>query len=81
MLLSFVLPQFLDIVLNVDSPDEFTDTFYVMLAMVLGTGKMFSLLLNRKNIKMLTNALAETPFRPLEPDEIKIRHKFDNIIQ
>nr|XP_012230503.1 PREDICTED: odorant receptor Or1-like [Linepithema humile] len=81
LLFTFMLPQLMDIVLNVDNPNDFTDTFYVMLAMVIACCKMLSLLLNRKHIKILTGALIEKPFRPLEPDEIKIRQKFDNIIQ
>jgi len=76
-----MLPQLMDIILNVDNPDDFTDTFYIMLAMVIACCKMFSLLLNRKNIEMLTDALIEKPFRPLESDEIKIRQKYDNIIR
>lgn len=76
-----MVPQFMDIVLNVDNADDFTDTFYVMLAMVIAACKMLGLLLNRKNIEMLTNALNEKPLRPLEPDEIEIRQKFNNLIQ
>lgn len=81
LLLTFMLPQVLDIVLNVDNADDFTDNFYVMLAMVLACSKMLFLQLNRKNIETLTNALIEKPFRPLEPSEIEIQQRFDNIIQ
>ncbi|XP_011882839.1 PREDICTED: odorant receptor Or1-like [Vollenhovia emeryi] len=80
LLLTFVLPQLMDIILNVDNPDDFTDTFYVMLGMVIAVCKMLSLLLNRKNIEMLTATLEENPFRPLEEDEIEIRQKYDNIV-
>ncbi|XP_025074600.1 uncharacterized protein LOC112552786 [Pogonomyrmex barbatus] len=81
LLLTFMLPQFMDIVLIVDNPDDFTETFYVMLAMVIACCKMFSLLLNRKNIEIFTDTLVEKPFKPLEPDEIEIRQKYNNIIQ
>lgn len=81
LLFTFLLPQFLDLILNVKSPDDFTDTLYSMLLLVIACGKMLSLLMNRKNIEMLTNALIEKPFEPLESDEIEIRQKFDNIIQ
>ncbi|XP_014476207.1 PREDICTED: odorant receptor 46a, isoform A-like [Dinoponera quadriceps] len=81
LLFTFMVPQFMDIVLNVDNPDDFTDTFYVMLAMVMAFCKMLGLLLNRQNIKMFTDTLLEKPFRPLEPDEIEIRQKFNNLIQ
>lgn len=81
LLLTFMLPQLMDIILIVDNPDDFTDTFYVMLAMFMACCKMFSLLLNRKNIKIFVDMLIEKPFRPLEPDEIKVRQKFNNMIQ
>ncbi|CAL1676378.1 unnamed protein product [Lasius platythorax] len=81
LLLTFLLPQLMDIILNVDNPNEFTNTLYVMLAMVIACCKMLSLVMNRKNIEILTDALIEKPLRPLEPDEIEIQQKFDNIIQ
>jgi len=81
LLLTFVLPQIMDIILNVNNADDFTETFYVMLATAIALCKMLSLLLNRKNIEKLTNALIKKPFRPLEPGEIKIRQKFDDTIQ
>ncbi|XP_032691024.1 odorant receptor Or1-like [Odontomachus brunneus] len=81
LLFTFMVPQFMDIVLNVDNADDFTDTFYVMLAMVIAVCKMLGLLLNRKNIEMLTHTLVEKPFKPLGPDEIEIRQKFNNLIQ
>ncbi|XP_018337033.1 PREDICTED: uncharacterized protein LOC108745393 [Trachymyrmex septentrionalis] len=76
-----MLAQLMDIILNVNNADDFTDTFYIMLAMVIASCKMLSLLLNRKNIEILTGALVEKPFRPLEPDEIEIRQKYNNIIR
>lgn len=76
-----MLPQIMDIILNVDNANDFTETFYVMLATVLASCKMFSLLLNRKNIEILTDVLGEKPFGPLESDEIEIRHKFEEIIR
>lgn len=81
LLFSFMVLQFMDIVLNVDNPDDFTDTFYVMLAMFIAFCKMLGLLVNRKNIEMFTDALVEKPFRPLEPDEIEIRQKFNDSIE
>ena len=81
LLFTFMLAQLMDIILNVNNADDFTDTFYIMLAMVIASCKMLSLLLNRKNIEILTGALVEKPFRPLEPDEIEIRQKYNNIIR
>jgi len=81
LLLTFMLPQIMDIILNVNNADDIAETFYIMLVTTMASCKMFSLLLNRKNIEKLTNALIEKPFRPLQPDEIKIRQKFDGVIQ
>ncbi|XP_018317998.1 odorant receptor 46a-like [Mycetomoellerius zeteki] len=71
----------MDVVLNVDNTDDFTDTFYIMLAIIISCCKMIGLLINRKNIGILTNILTQKPFIPLGVDEIEIRHKFDKIIQ
>jgi hypothetical protein len=81
MLLTFVLPQIMDIIFNVDNPDDFAETFYVMLATVIASCKMLSLLLNRKNIRILTDALAEKPFEPLESNEMEIRQRFEDTIR
>ncbi|XP_024872663.1 odorant receptor 94b-like [Temnothorax curvispinosus] len=81
LLCTFLLFQLLDIILNVDNTDDFTDTFYFMLAMVNSCCKIVGLLVNRKNIGILTNILTQKPFIPLEADEIEIRHKFDRTIQ
>ncbi|XP_070156659.1 odorant receptor Or1-like [Polyergus mexicanus] len=81
LLFTFMVPQFVDVIMHIKNPDDFTDTLYLMMAMVMACAKMLSLLMNRKNIEILTNALMEKPFRPLESDEIEIRQKFDNIIQ
>lgn len=81
LLFTFMLPQLMDIILNVDNPNDFTNTLYVMLALMIACCKMLSLVMNRKNIEILIEKLIEKPFRPLESDEIEIRQKFDNIIQ
>ncbi|XP_011705963.1 PREDICTED: odorant receptor 94a-like [Wasmannia auropunctata] len=81
LLFTFMLSQLMDVILNVDNTDDFTDTFYIMLAIFISCCKMVGLLINRKNIGLLTNILTEKPFIPLEADEIEIRHKFDRTIQ
>ncbi|XP_070156640.1 odorant receptor 46a-like isoform X2 [Polyergus mexicanus] len=81
LLITFMLPQLMDIILNVDNTDDFADTFYIMLAMVMSICKMTGLLINRKNIGTLTNILIQKPFIPLEADEIKIRQRFEKTIQ
>lgn len=81
LLYTFLVSQFLDIIWNVENAEEFTENFYATLASVVSCSKMLSLLVNRNNINALTNVLVEKPYRPLEIDEIKIRYKFDRIIQ
>ncbi|XP_067207946.1 odorant receptor 4-like isoform X2 [Linepithema humile] len=76
-----MLSQLMDIVFTVNNTDDFTDNFYVMLAMFVSCCKMFSLLKNRNNIAMLINILMEKPCKPIEHDEIEIRQKFDKFVQ
>lgn len=78
---TFTLSQFLDIILTVDNTDEFMDNFYMLLAMIVSCFKMFSLLINRKNIAMLIDILTKKPCAPIEPIEIEIRQKFDKLIE
>ncbi|XP_036140052.1 odorant receptor Or1 [Monomorium pharaonis] len=81
LMLTLLLPQLIDIIVNVDNAEDFAETFYVMIALINACNKMISLLLNRKNIEILTKALVEKPFRPLEPDEIDIREKYNNMVR
>lgn len=81
LLYTFLVSQFLDIVWNVDNPDDFTENFYATLASVVSCSKMLSLLVNRDSIDTLANALIEKPYRPSKADEVKIRYKFDKLIQ
>ncbi|XP_025162771.1 uncharacterized protein LOC105191616 [Harpegnathos saltator] len=81
LLYTFMLSQLMDIILNVNNPDEFADTFYIMLAIVISCCKMTGLLINRKNIETFTDILSEKPFIPLETDEMQIRCKYDRTIQ
>lgn len=78
---TFTLSQFLDIVLTVDNPDDFMDNFYMLLAMIVSCFKMYSLLMNRSNIAMLTEILTKEPCRPLDSFEANIRQKFDKLIE
>ncbi|KAM0734619.1 hypothetical protein ACS0PU_011438 [Formica fusca] len=72
---------FLDLILIVENPDDFTDNFYMLLAMIVSCFKMSSSLVNRNNIAMLTDILMKKPCRPIQPDEMEIRQKFDRLIE
>ncbi|XP_036140054.1 odorant receptor Or1 [Monomorium pharaonis] len=78
---SFMLSQLLDLIMVVDNSDDFTDNFYVLLAMIVSCCKMIALLINRSNIEKLIKTLTNKPFRPVEPDEVKIQQKFEKLIQ
>ncbi|XP_018052201.1 PREDICTED: uncharacterized protein LOC108689776 [Atta colombica] len=78
---TFMLSQLMDLIIIVDNSNDFTDNFYVLLAMIVSCCKMLALLMNRSNIEMLIKTLMRKPFRPVEPDEMKIRQKFEKLIQ
>lgn len=78
---TFTLSQFLDIILTVDNPDDFTDNFYMLLAMIVSCFKMFSLLINRSNIAMLTDILMNKPCKACDPNEVEIRKRYDKLIE
>lgn len=81
LIYTFMLSQLMDLILNVDNADDFTDNFYMLLAMIVSCCKMFTLLMNRSNIVMLIDILVREPCRPDQSDEIKIQQKFDRLIQ
>lgn len=78
---TFMLSQLMDLILTVDNADDFTDNFYMFLAMIVSCCKMFTLLMNRSNIAMLIDILVKKPCKPVQPDEIEIQQKFDRLIQ
>ncbi|XP_071631675.1 putative odorant receptor 85d [Temnothorax longispinosus] len=80
MLFFFSMSQFMDIVLNVDNPDDFTNNLNMMLTSSAACYKLFIVWLNYEKIAALINCLNEVPFKPLNLDEIKIRRQYDKII-
>lgn len=78
---TFTLSQFLDIILTVDNPDDFTDNFYMLLAMIVSCFKMFSLLINRSNIAMLIDILVNGPCRACDPVEVEIQQRYNKLIE
>jgi len=78
---TFMLSQLMDLILTVDNPDDFTDNFYMLLAMIVSCCKMFTLLMNRSNIAILIDILVRKPCKPIKSDEIKIQQKFDKHVQ
>ncbi|XP_011882823.1 PREDICTED: odorant receptor Or1-like isoform X2 [Vollenhovia emeryi] len=78
---TFMLSQLMDLILTVDNANDFTDNFYMLLAMFVSCCKMLTLLMNRSNIAMLIDILLRKPCRPVQSDEIAIQQKFDKHVQ
>lgn len=81
LIYTFMLSQLLDLILIVDNADDFTDNFYMLLAMFVSCCKMFTLLMNRGNIVTLIDILMRKPCRPVQSDEIDIYQRFDGLVQ
>ena len=67
----------MDIVVNVRTQDEFSDNFYMLLAMLVSCQKVYSLLTIRDKIVLFTRILGREPFLPGNEEEEMIRTRFD----
>ncbi|XP_076634650.1 uncharacterized protein LOC143348387 [Colletes latitarsis] len=76
---ALVITQILDLVFIVDNQDDFSDNFYVTLAMIITCVKMCNMLITRKNIGTLIDTLQREPFLPMDVEEFEIRTQYDNI--
>jgi len=81
MLYIFSLSQFMDIVLNIDNSDEFTDALYMMLTVFIAGYKQICMWRNHGNITMIINALFEEPFKPSGSYELIIQQRFEKMVQ
>ncbi|XP_029159903.1 uncharacterized protein LOC114931920 [Nylanderia fulva] len=81
LLYTFTFTQFMDIVLNVGNPEEFTSVIYIMMTVFVASFKLSNMLMNRKSVSDIINTLIDKPFKPMVTDEIKIRQNFDRMIQ
>lgn len=81
LMYSFTFTQFMDFVLNVNNPDDFTNIVYTMLSLFVACYKILSLWVNHESFVELIQNLTEGTFKPLVPAEIEIRRKFDKTIQ
>ncbi|XP_076634663.1 uncharacterized protein LOC143348394 [Colletes latitarsis] len=78
---ALVITEFLDLVFNVDNPENFSDNIYVTLEMIVIWFKMCSLLIKRKNIAILIDTFQRTPFATTDSQEIEIRTRFDKTVE
>ena len=80
LLYSFCVSQLLNVMLNVNTADELSDSLYMFIASVLSCCKIFALLINRQAIGVLSRQLEEEPCKPVDTQEITIQKKFDRSI-
>ncbi|KAL0116252.1 hypothetical protein PUN28_011231 [Cardiocondyla obscurior] len=76
-----VISQFINIIINVDNSDEFTDTLYMMLTILVAGYKQVYIWIYRKDFLDLINMLTEKPFAPCDAIEIEIQEKFEYFIK
>jgi len=72
MLYFFSMAQLMDIILNIDNADDFTNNLNMMLTSSTLCYKMFIMWSNYEKVVALIKCLTEEPFKPLDPSEIKI---------
>jgi len=77
----FAFLQFMDILLNVDNPDDFINILYMALNVFVSGFKLLIMWLNYESVTILIITLNEEPFKPLDLGEMKIRKKFDKLIR
>lgn len=78
---TFTFTQFMEIVLNVNNPDDLTEILYTLSAMSISCYKILNLWINHEDFAALIQNLNKGLFKPLVPAEIEIRRKFDKLIE
>lgn len=76
----FLFSQCMNIMF-VENSDEFTDTLYMMLTILVAGYKQVYMWIDRKNVMVIINVLTEKPFAPYEIQEEMIQEKFEKMIQ
>lgn len=71
----------MDMILNVDNADDFSDNFFILLAIFMSCYKLFSLLTNRKSIHVLIDILKGKTCKPYTDNEMRIQYDFDKSIE
>lgn len=67
--------QFMDIVLNVETQDQFSEAFYLLVTMLVACYKMYTMWNSREKIFVMMNILQSEPFQPESKEEFRIRNK------
>ncbi|CAD1475178.1 unnamed protein product [Heterotrigona itama] len=79
LILSLVSAQILDIIINVENQDQFSDNFYVTLVVFVCSCKLSIMLMHRRSILSLIDRLENEPFATTNDEEVKIRSKFNKM--
>ncbi|XP_076285379.1 odorant receptor 46a-like [Lasioglossum baleicum] len=74
---SITFYQIMDLLLVVETQDEFADNLYMLTAMMIGCQKLTNMLLNHRKILELMDTFQEEPFAPRNKEEVEIRAKFE----
>ncbi|CAK9812613.1 Odorant receptor 94b [Anthophora plagiata] len=77
---TFCISQFLNVILNVRTANELSESFYMFIATLLSCCKIITLLVNHRNIENLGRKLEEEPCKPISTEEVIIQNKFDRNI-
>ncbi|XP_017788743.1 PREDICTED: odorant receptor 94b-like [Habropoda laboriosa] len=81
LLSSLALSQILDVAINVESQDDFSDNFSITAVVFLTWFKLSILLIRRGNFIFLIDTLQNKPFSPVDTEENEIRAKFEKITE
>lgn len=77
----FSLSQLMNIMLNVENSDEFTNSLYMMLTVFVAGFKQVYIWIDHKNINVIINVFNKKPFAACDTQEFVIQQKFEKMIQ
>ncbi|RLU18705.1 ObirOr5-E7 [Ooceraea biroi] len=81
LLYLFTISEFMYIILNADSSDDYTDSLYMLLSIFVTAYKQVSMWINYKRIMAIINVLSEKLFASCDSCEVTIQEKFEKMSQ
>lgn len=79
VIFTLMTSQLINIILNIDKSNEYSDTMYMTLAVLIGNYKLISMWITAKNIRSVIDIFAEKLFRSLESYETIIQQKYTKL--
>ncbi|CAL7950598.1 unnamed protein product [Xylocopa violacea] len=73
--------QILDIIINVENQDEFSENIYITPTIIVSGCKMTSLMIHHKGILSLIEDLQKKPFSTVTKEEARIQRRFNRMIE